>query len=43
MNALIPLLPFQQQQGGDMAVLLHPYAQIPGAKPVGGGLYYGGR
>lgn len=25
-----------------MAVLLHPYPQIPGARSVGGGLYYGG-
>lgn len=25
-----------------MAVLLHPYPQIPGAKPVGGGIFYGG-
>lgn len=25
-----------------MAVLLHPYEQVPGARPVGGGLYYGG-
>ena len=25
-----------------MAVLLHPYPQVPGARPVGGGLYYGG-
>ena len=25
-----------------MAVLLHPYPQVPGARPVGGGVYYGG-
>ncbi|GAB5032631.1 duf179-domain-containing protein, partial [Nannochloropsis oceanica] len=30
------------EQGGDMAVLLHPYGQIPGARSVGGGLFYGG-
>jgi len=30
------------EQGGDMAVLLHPYEQIPGVRPVGGGLFYGG-
>jgi len=30
------------EQGGDMAVLLHPYGQIPGVRSVGGGLFYGG-
>ncbi len=30
------------EQGGDMAVLLHPYGHIPGVRPVGGGLFYGG-
>jgi len=30
------------EQGGDLAVLLHPYEQIPGVRPVGGGLFYGG-
>lgn len=30
------------EQGGDMAVLLHPYKHVPGVRSVGGGLYYGG-
>lgn len=30
------------QYGGDMAIVLHPYPHIQGARPVGGGIYYGG-
>lgn len=30
------------ERGDDLAILLHPYKDLPGCRPVGGDIYYGG-